>query len=137
MTKRGVEALVTAALVVACLGGCATNGPAGLLPSQPSQGVVAGSETVAVIYVRPGCSFCQEAREFFAARGLPVRERNVVAARDALVEMLDIHVRRFPDEEPIVPLIVIGDYAVRGFDQQEVEKALDEAGRKTEPGSKP
>jgi len=133
MTKRGVAALVTTALMVACLGGCAMTGPAGL---PPSPGVVAGSEAVAVIYVRPGCSFCQEVREFFAARGLPVRERNVVADRGALVEMLDIHVRRFPDEEPIVPLIVIGDHAVRGFDQQEVEKALDEAGRTTESGSK-
>ncbi|WP_306534174.1 glutaredoxin family protein [Geobacter sp.] len=133
MTKRSVAALATTALV-ACLGGCAMTGPAGL---PPSQGVVAGSDAVAVIYVRPGCSFCQEAREFFAARGLPVHERNVVADRGALVEMLDIHVRRFPDEEPIVPLIVIGDRAVRGFDQQEVEKALDEAGRKTESGSKP
>ncbi|MRR38714.1 glutaredoxin family protein [bacterium] len=132
MTKRTVAALLTAVLVVASLTGCATTRPAVLAASQAE---AQGGKPVVTVYVRTGCSFCQEAREFFAAKGVPVRERNVVTDRSALVEMLDIHVRRFPDEEPIVPLIVIGDRAVSGFDQQEVEAALADAERKSAAGS--
>lgn len=133
MTKRMGTALAATALVIACLAGCVPARPA-VLPESPV--LAAGDKPAVTVYVRTGCSFCQEAREFFAARGVPVRERNVAADRNALVEMLDIHVRRFPDEEPIVPLIVIGDRALSGFDQQEVEAALAKAER-TAAGSKP
>lgn len=132
MIKRMGTAFAATALMIACLTGCAPTRPA-VPPDFPV--VAAGDKPAVVVYVRTGCSFCQEAREFFAARGVPVRERNVATDRSALVEMLDIHVRRFPDEEPIVPLIVIGDRAVSGFDQQEVEAALAEAER-TAAGSK-
>lgn len=133
MTLRIIVALLTAALAVALLAGCTPARPA--VPSTPV-GAAAGNRHEVVVYVRTGCSFCQEAREFFAARGVPVRERNVAADRSALVEMLDIHVRRFPDEEPLVPLIVIGDRVLRGFDRQEVEAALAEVERTSTAGSK-
>lgn len=120
-------------LAVALLAGCTPARPA--VPPVPS-GAAAENRHEVVVYVRTGCSFCQEAREFLAARGVPVRERNVAADRSALVEMLDIHVRRFPDEEPLVPLIVIGDRVVRGFDRQEVEAALAEVERTSTAGSK-
>lgn len=133
MILRIIVALLTVVLAVALLAGCTPARPA--VPPAPS-GAAAENRHEVVVYVRTGCSFCQEAREFFAARGVPVRERNVAADRSALVEMLDIHVRRFPDEEPLVPLIVIGDRVVRGFDRQEVEAALAEVERTSTAGSK-
>lgn len=126
MTRGSIVRLLAPALVMACLAGCGSGRQA---PAPAFPAAAAVGRPVVTVYVRTGCSFCQEAREFFAARGVPVRERNVAADRSALVEMLDIHVRRFPDDEPIVPLIVIGDRALSGFDQQEVEAALVEAER--------
>ena len=126
--------VLTSLLAAALLAGCAPFRPAAVPASPPA---VAEGKPVVTVYVRTGCSFCQEAREFFAAQGIPVRERNVASDRSALVEMLDIHVRRFPDEEPLVPMIVIGDRVMRGFDQQEVEEALAVAERTSTAGSKP
>lgn len=126
MTRGNIVRLLAPALVIASLAGCGPVRPAPV-PAFPAAAAV--NRPAVTVYVRSGCSFCQEAREFFAARGVPVRERNVAADRSALVEMLDIHVRRFPDEEPIVPLIVIGDRPLSGFDQQKVEAALAEAER--------
>lgn len=134
MTLRIIVALLTVALAGAFLTGCTPARPAAVPPAPA--GAAAGNRHEVVVYVRTGCSFCQEAREFFAARGVPVRERNVAADRSALVEMLDIHVRWFPDEEPLVPLIVIGGRVVRGFDRQEVEAALAEVERTSTAGSK-
>lgn len=125
MTKQTMMVLAAGfLLLMACLPGCV------MTRSLTHPGSAAGSEPVAVIYVRPGCPFCREARQFFADRGLPVVERNVLTDRQALAEMLDIHVRSFPDEEPIVPLIIIGGHAMSGFDREEVEAALDVAGPK-------
>jgi len=126
MTMGSTVRLLAAAVVLICLAGCVSGRQA---PPSAFPVAAGGNRPAVTVYVRTGCSFCQEAREFFAARGVPVRERNVAADRSALVEMLDIHVRRFPDEEPIVPLIVIGDRAMSGFDRQEVEAALAEAER--------
>lgn len=126
MTRGNIVRLLAPALVIASLAGC---GPVRPAPAPAFPAAAAVNRPAVTVYVRSGCSFCQEAREFFAARGVPVRERNVAADRSALVEMLDIHVRRFPDEEPIVPLIVIGDRPLSGFDQQKVEAALAEAER--------
>ena len=134
MKRWSAATRMAAGLAVAFLVGCGPTKPAGLTASP---GIAGEGAPVTVMYVRSGCSFCQEAREFFAARGLPVRERNVVDDRGALVEMLDIHVRRFPDREPLVPLIVIGDQVVSGFDPQEVEAALAAARRKPESGRGP
>lgn len=125
MTKRTVMVLAAMLqLLIACLPGCSTTRPL----THPVS--AAGADPVAVMYVRPGCPYCREARRFFADRGLPVMERNVLADRQALAEMLEIHVRSFPDDEPIVPLIVIGDHAMSGFDREEVEAALEMAGPK-------
>lgn len=136
MTKRTMMVLAAGVLLLmASLPGC---GMTRSLAPPKSSGLAAGSEPIAVMYVRPGCPYCREARRFFADRGLPVVERNVLADRQALAEMLDIHVRKFPEEEPIVPLIVIGDHAMSGFDRAEVEAALGVAGpRPLAAGGKP
>jgi glutaredoxin len=128
MTKQTMMVLTAGILfLTACLPGC---GMTRALTPPESSVLAAGSKPVAVMYVRPGCPYCREARRFFADRGLPVMERNVLADRQALAEMLEIHVRSFPDEEPIVPLIVIGGHAMSGFDREEVEAALETAGPK-------
>uniref|UniRef100_A0A831U288 Glutaredoxin family protein n=1 Tax=Geobacter metallireducens TaxID=28232 RepID=A0A831U288_GEOME len=121
MLQRIIATVPAAILVTGLVGGCVPSRPP-VSPASPN--AAAAGKPLVTVYVRTGCSFCREAREFFAARGVPVRERNVVTDRSALVEMLDIHLRRFPDEEPIVPLIVIGDRALSGFERQEVEAAL-------------
>ena len=134
MAKRIVGMLLMWTLLAALVAGCVRALPSA---SQASAIVMAGDKPVVVVYLRSGCSFCQESRDFFAARGIAVLERNVLVDRSALVEMLEIHVRNFPDEEPLVPLIVIGERVVRGFDQQEIEKALAAAWPMSAAGSKP
>lgn len=134
MTKGIAAGLLAVAMVLACLTGCV---PARRVPPPASPAAATLDTPSVTLYVRTGCPFCREARAFFASRGIPVRERNIGEDREALVEMLDIHMRSFPEDEPIVPLIVIGDRVFSGFDQHEVEAALDEMKQRPVSGSKP
>lgn len=55
----------------------------------------------AVMYVKPGCPYCQAAREHFAAQGETVEERDATANDDWKAELMAL-----TNDRGIVPTIV-------------------------------
>jgi glutaredoxin 3 len=54
-----------------------------------------------VMYVKPGCPYCQAAREHFAAQGETVEERDATANDDWKAELMAL-----TNDRGIVPTIV-------------------------------
>jgi glutaredoxin len=64
-----------------------------------------------VMYVKPGCPYCQSAREHLAATGEVVEERDATQSRDWRGELMG-----YTNERGIVPTIVREDGGVQvGF----------------------
>jgi len=53
------------------------------------------------IYTKPGCPYCEKAREFYNARGISFEDLNAQDNLDIRREMLSI-----TDGDPTVPVIV-------------------------------
>ncbi len=64
----------------------------------------------AIIYTRPGCAFCQAAREDLARRGVEYSEISVPDNPEAKLELA-----RLTNGENTVPVIVEGDKVQIGF----------------------
>lgn len=54
-----------------------------------------------VMYIKPGCPYCQQAREFFDRRGVAYIEHDAQNDRARRAEML-----AFADGDPTVPCII-------------------------------
>lgn len=64
-----------------------------------------------VMYIKPGCPYCQKARDFYAARGTAFTEYDAQNDRAHRTEML-----AFSDGDPTVPCIVEdGNYISSGW----------------------
>jgi glutaredoxin 3 len=64
-----------------------------------------------VIYVKPGCPYCQQAREHYNSRGVAFTEYDAQNDRARRAEML-----AYSDGDPTVPCIVEdGQYAGSGW----------------------
>ena len=70
------------------------------------------------IYSTPTCHFCHLAKDFFKEKGIQYTEYDVLADLDKRQEMMDKSGQRG------VPVIVIGDKLVVGFDQTEISSLL-------------
>lgn len=55
----------------------------------------------AIMYVKPGCPYCADAREHFAASGEPVEERDATASAEWRAELM-----RYSKDTGVVPTIV-------------------------------
>ncbi len=63
------------------------------------------------MYVKPGCPYCQAAREHFAAEGELVEERDATVNADWRSELMD-----YTNQRGVVPTIVGSDGSVQvGF----------------------
>lgn len=71
-----------------------------------------------IIYSTPTCHFCQLAKEFFKEKGIQYEEHNVLSDLERRQEMVD------RSGQLGVPVIVIGEHVVVGFDQAEVSSLL-------------
>jgi glutaredoxin 3 len=64
-----------------------------------------------VMYVKPGCPYCQDAREHLAAAGEAVEERDATQSRDWRAELMG-----YTNNPGVVPTIVRDDGTVQvGF----------------------
>ncbi|MDQ1558362.1 MAG: glutaredoxin 3 [Pyrinomonadaceae bacterium] len=64
-----------------------------------------------VIYVKPGCPYCQQARDHYNSRGVAFTEYDAQTDRARRKEML-----AFSDGDPTVPCIVEnGEYVSSGW----------------------
>lgn len=70
------------------------------------------------IYSTPTCHFCQMAKEFFTANNVSYTEHNVASDMEKRQEMID------KSGQMGVPVIVIGDELIVGFDKQKIATAV-------------
>ena len=70
------------------------------------------------IYSTPSCHFCHMAKEFFKANDVAYTEYNVAGDMERRKEMIE------KSGQMGVPVIIIGDELVIGFDQAELTKLL-------------
>ncbi len=71
------------------------------------------------IYSTPSCHFCNLVKDFFTANGIVYEEFNVATDLEKRKEMLD------KSGQMGVPVTVIGDDLVIGFDKEKLSKLLD------------
>ena len=70
------------------------------------------------IYSTPTCHFCQMAKEFFTQNNVSYTEHNVAADMEKRQEMID------KSGQMGVPVIVIGDELIVGFDKEKIAAAV-------------
>ena len=70
------------------------------------------------IYTTPECTYCKAAKEFFKENKVSYKEIDVSKNQKAAKEMVD------KSGQMGVPVILIDDKIIVGFDQEKIEKAL-------------
>jgi len=70
------------------------------------------------IYSTPTCHYCDMAKDFFDAKGLKYTVHNVSTDLAKRKEMI------MKSDQMGVPVIIIGDTILVGFDADKIEKAL-------------
>jgi len=76
-------------------------------------------EATVTIYSAPTCPYCRAAKEFFKEKGLAFVDRDVVNDNAAYEEMKEVS-----GGARSVPVIVVGDQILLGFERGRVEQAL-------------
>lgn len=71
-----------------------------------------------IIYSTPACHFCHMAKDFFKEKGIKYTEYNVLTDLEKRQEMIE------KSGQLGVPVILIGDHVMIGFDQAEVSSLL-------------
>ena len=71
-----------------------------------------------IIYSTPTCVYCKAAKDFFNEKKVKFTEYNVASDTERRKEMVD------KTGQMGVPVIVIGDEAVVGFDQDKIVELL-------------
>lgn len=69
------------------------------------------------IYTSETCHFCHLAKEIFEKHNIKFTEKNISKDKEAMMELRQ---KGFTG----VPLIIVGDETIYGFDQEKLEKAL-------------
>lgn len=89
-----------------------------------------------VIYSTPTCPYCKRAKEYLSRKGISYAEYNVAVDRKAAGEMLK------KSGQLSVPVIIIDDEVIVGFNQAELarllstpRRALERADISSGPGS--
>ncbi|MDP2704349.1 MAG: glutaredoxin family protein [bacterium] len=70
------------------------------------------------IYTTPSCVYCKIAKEFFRENNIKYTELNVVEDDEAREEMVE------KSGQMGVPVIMVGDQVIIGFDEDKVSEAL-------------
>ncbi len=70
------------------------------------------------IYSTPTCHFCHAAKEYFTEHNVKFTDHNVASDLEKRKEMIDL------SGQMGVPVIVIGDRMIIGFDQPRVSELL-------------
>ena len=78
-----------------------------------------GSTKSVIIFSTPVCHFCQAAKEFFTQNNVEYTEHDVSSDQDKRSEMIEM------TGQMGVPVIVIGEDVVVGFDEAKVKELLE------------
>lgn len=71
------------------------------------------------IYSTPTCTYCELAKDFFKTNGIEYSEYDVAADLDKRTEMIEM------TGQMGVPVIVINDKSVVGFDEPKIREMLE------------
>lgn len=71
------------------------------------------------VYSTPSCPYCRMAKEYLKTKGIDYQDLDVSSDRDALREMLEL------TGQMGVPVIVIDDEVIIGFDKDKIDSLLD------------
>lgn len=69
------------------------------------------------IYTSNTCGYCHEAKEYLDSKGIAYTEKNVSEDPDARKELME---QGFMG----VPVIIVGDETLQGYDKKKLEEAL-------------
>jgi glutaredoxin-like YruB-family protein len=70
------------------------------------------------VYSQPACHVCHDVKEYLKSKGVEFEDLDITADRTALNEMVKVHKVR------TVPLIVVGDKKLTGFNPTEIDDIL-------------
>lgn len=70
-----------------------------------------------IVYSNVGCMPCHHAMEYLSQKGVPFTEKNVAREPSAMHDLMRMGLR-------LLPVIVIGDKYLSGFNPQEIDAAL-------------
>ena len=83
-------------------------------PLQPTAKLISSTEVnkvSLVIYTKPGCPYCQQARDYYNSKGIAFIDRDAQTNREYRVEMF-----KYSGDDPTVPCIVEdGKYLQSGW----------------------
>lgn len=71
------------------------------------------------IYTIPNCVYCKMAKDYFVDRDINTKEINVFRNKEAAKDMIEL------SGQMGVPVIVIGGKVIVGYDEREIEMALE------------
>lgn len=71
-----------------------------------------------IIYSTPTCHFCHMAKDYFTEKGVSFTDYNVAENQEKKQEMIEM------TGQLGVPVILIGDNAIVGFDKPKVDELL-------------
>jgi len=91
-------------------------------PAVVSKAGTAAAPGEVVIYTTEWCGYCKKAKAFLDARGVRYREVDVEASPEARQEFARLGGRG-------VPVILVGEQRMDGYDQGRLETMLEAAGR--------
>lgn len=95
------------------------------LPTMVATSIRAPQQGAVAIYTRPECPYCQQAKEYLTTRGIAVDERDISKDRQAQAEFGAIYERQLKGQRPVVPVLLLGERVLAGFDPDELKEALD------------
>lgn len=76
------------------------------------------AEKIVKVYSTPSCPWCRKAKEYLVEKGVQFTDLDVSQDRSRLQEMVELTGQRG------VPVIVIDNEQIVGFDQQKIDQAL-------------
>jgi glutaredoxin len=110
--------------------GCST-------PRQQGASIRIPREGTVVLFSRSGCPYCSQAREYLKTRNVHLDERDISTDRQALQELATLYEGKLKGERQLVPVLLVGDRVLVGFDEEELADALAAWQSKTQRGKGP
>jgi len=82
--------------------------------------MLTGMDKKPILYIKPGCPWCREARAHLANQGIDFEVRDVTASSQNMDRMVSV------SGQTLTPTFEYGEFVVSDFDVTEFQDALDQ-----------